>query len=218
MIRVSTAYVDEYNTLWISKKSFANKMAQVVANTAEIDALIPQTMLGTKGSTQQKQQYLDQMLDATNYLIAAGSSYAVDAQNAELHAQLNLSASDLIQGTHQACLGRCRAIPSLLQPYADKLGDYGVEPAHFTAQEEACTAFTAVLAKPVSSRKDISNANEQIKMLIDETTLLFVNHIDKLVKMMAKDQPVFYKGYKNARVIGGSSKASNDPAVDSESV
>lgn len=214
MIQVTTAYLEEHKALWVSKKPFANKMAQVVANTADISDLLPQTLIGTKGSTQQKWQYKQTLLNTTLYLLAAGSSYAVETNNAGLTAQLNMSKSDLMIGSHQACLGRCQNIAAYLTPYADKLTDYGVEPAHFTAQEEACKAFSEVLSKPVSTRKDIKTANQQLARLIAATVLLFVKHIDNFVKMMAMDQPAFYAAYKNVRKIGGSGTSRHEKAVD----
>ena len=88
------------------------------------------------------------------------------------------------------------------------------EDVEMLARSEVCMAFAEVQAKPAITHIDKQNANDRLKKLIAETTALFVNHIDNFVKMMAAAQPAFYDGYKNARVIGGNAKASNDPPAE----
>ena len=86
------------------------------------------------------------------------------------------------------------------------------EDVEMLARSEVCMAFAEVQAKPAITHIDKQNANDRLKKLIAETTALFVNHIDNFVKMVAAAQPAFYDGCKNARVIGGSAKASNSPS------
>jgi hypothetical protein len=217
MIKVAGTYLDKYKLLWNGHKAFAGKVLKIVNNTNAIEALVPQTMAGTGSSTSQKRQLKETMLQATLYLIGAGQPYAADEQDAGLEARMNFSYSDLILGSHLACLGRCRNIYTFLLPFADRLGDYSITPEHFVAQNNACNAFEDVISKPVSTRKDIQNANQQLTKLIDETVDIFKSHVDNFVKMMAAAQPEFYAGYKNARVIGGRSKARTDQPVDSGS-
>ena len=215
MLKVATAYLDNHKELWNSHKAFASKVAKIVNNINATEALLPQTIAGTKGSTKQKQQYKKTMLQATLHLIGAGSSYAADVQDAKLVAQMNFSASDLITGSHLDCLNRCRNIYTFLLPYADKLGDYAVTHDHFVAQNEACNAFEEVVNAPVTTRKDIKAANQQLTKLINDSVDIFVGHVDNYVKMMAKTHPEFYAGYKIARVIGGRGKTKTDEPVDS---
>jgi hypothetical protein len=215
MIRVATAYLDNHKMMWSSHRAFAGAVSKIANNTNVIEALIPQTLAGTGSSTGQMRQYKETMLQATMYLIGAGQPYAADVQDAELEVRMDFSYSDLIMGSHLACLGRCRNIYTFLLPFVDRLGDYAITPDHFVAQNDACNAFEDVISKTAITRKNIQNANQRITKIIDETVDIFRSHVDNFVKMMAATQPEFYAGYKNARVIGGRGKARTKPPVDS---
>jgi len=182
---------------------------QVIREQQEVDKS------GLAESKNQLKSNLISLAMDTSRRVAAYASYA---NNLVLLNEINYSESDLKRCADTILRDSCQVIYSRANTNANVLVSYGVTPAGLTSMLSAITSFAASIPAPRLGITDKKQATDQLTILmkaVDDN----LDKIDTLVEMVKVSQPVFYKGYKDARKIieiGGNSLVAKGKVTDSE--
>ena len=85
--------------------------------------------------------------------------------------------------------------------YKDDLVNYGITDAILTEAQEAVTAFQNAIAKQSDAHAASVSEREALSVRFNLITDLLNDELDPMIELFEESEPIFYEGYKNARVI-----------------
>ena len=132
---------------------------------------------------------------------------AEKSKNANLAAQVEFSLSRLDKLSDDELEATGTSISGLGTANLAALADYGIATDDVAALDAAKTKFHGIKTAPRTAIAGRKGETDTIPTLISETTSILRNRLDKQMTKFKKSHPVFFAGYRSARVIvdrGGS--------------
>ncbi len=130
-------------------------------------------------------------------------AYAAVTNNAELQQKAARSFSELNRSRNQDFITILIETITLLEKHVKCLMDYGITMEQITDLKNSFDQFLMINGQPRQYRIAQKQATLGLSELFEQTTALLNNKVDKVLKCFKTTNPVFYSGYKAARVIVG---------------
>ncbi len=190
-------YPEEVNSI-TALGSFIKDFDQLMI---KIEAVHQVQQGNTTGSRQLKLKEEEEMIDATVKLAATMYVYAQVNNLPDLKAKCAVSYTQLRRLPDEKLKVACLNIYEEARKLGDALTDYGRTPEQVAQLKKEIDDFAALIASPRSAIVTRSQATKELAALIDETSGLLQNKIDKLMGLLKDTQPKVYHTYLAARVI-----------------
>ncbi len=153
------------------------------------------------GYVKDKRQKRQAMCESSFTIKSALQAYASDTGNVILFNLVNYALSELMSGSANRSLTRCKNIRALAIANAAALLNYGVTDAMLVDNGEAIDAFETVIANPKYRLAARKAATKDIKDAIKDVDAVIKDKLDKLMENFRLSAPDFYAQYFNDRKI-----------------
>ena len=203
MVRVLQSYLERENETWKDMAPFAEAVADVNVLKTNIEEEAQTQSEITRSVTNDKETKKLAMVNQAMKLSAGGKAYATKVKNVELKTNLSISHSRLLKKKDQECYSYCRNVHMLLSPLTGDLAGYGITAGNLAALNEAIGNFHKVISAPQAARTECKNATSQLDVLFDQLDAVLKDSLDPLALVLKASNEEFYRGYQNARYIGG---------------
>jgi hypothetical protein len=162
--------------------------------------------LSSKGSTKEKEHFLNKMLDIAEVVIGGVLTYAEVTDNKKLKQDFNFTKSSLKRGKDKEIQERCNQLAEQALLLKTQLADYNISEANLNLFAESVDAYLKVIDAPKSTLKKSKTSKEKVQKSYDECDRILANIFDNMMLTLKAANPAFYLEYSNARVIGGWNK------------
>jgi hypothetical protein len=203
MVRVLLSYLERENEIWNDFAPFAEAVADVNVLKTNIEEEAQAQSEITQGVTNDKETKKLAMVDLAIKLSAGAKAYASKVKNVELKTNLSISHSRLLKKKDQECYSFCKNIHTLISPLTVNLASYGITAGDLIALNNAIGSFHDVISAPQTARTESKNATSQLDVLFDQLDTVLKDSLDPLALVLKATNEEFYRGYLNARYIGG---------------
>ncbi len=171
---------------------------------------------GNPGATSAKEQAKLSLCAIATEVIGAVKAYCAVAQEPELLAKVDFTASTVCAGKVSEIVARCKNIHEAATENAAALVKYGVTAAKLTKFDKAIKAFDKVKTAPRQHRVIKSAATQLIPVLVKSGVGIVNEQLDQLMPQFKEEQPSFYNAYFAARVVVNQGKRARKAAAAAE--
>ncbi|RQO32050.1 hypothetical protein DBR32_00065 [Taibaiella sp. KBW10] len=174
-----------YQPVWSTMSAFSDQAEQFEQLIDALSIATERTEVVTTGTTGQKAETELKAIRLAVNLAKRASVYALQQHNLELHEQLRISKSSLLNRPDNLTLARLRDIHSRLLPLASQLSEYAVLPADITLLDSLNNDFErliSTLRAAIVNRKGYNQ--DRIPELLADTRLCLYK-MDSLVNVFA---------------------------------
>jgi len=177
--------------------------ALFLAKLDELDALIATQQRPLGATIAERNQALEQMVDATLALAGVALSYADQKNLHALAIQARVSEGDFRRARLDQRVRMAQQLYAAVSPFAGQLADFGVTPALLDDLQKKIDAAAAGLPAARGMSVDKKAATIQLAAAIRATDAMLENQIDPLLVPLRKTSPQFYERYQVAREVVG---------------
>ena len=163
---------------------------------------------GNPGATSAKEQARLALCAIATEVIGAIKAYCTVAQDPELLAKVDFTASTVCAEKVSEVVARGQNIHEAATENADVLGKYGVTAAKLAKLDKAIKAFDKVKTAPRQHRVIKSAATKLIPVLVKSGMSIARDQLDELMPQFKEGPPAFYNAYFAARVVVNQGKRS----------
>lgn len=216
------AACDKHTAAWQTLPAFVTHHTAFTAEVAAIAEEADNQRAGGTGATRDKSIARQAMAELAFPLGTAVQAWALITGDNQLAARVYHPVSDYFRGRDTEAEEIARLVHTEATANLAALADYGVTQPKLDALDAAITAYHAVLVKPRGAITDRKAATETMAEAFARADDILNNRLDKLVPILAADQPAFATDYRNARIIvdtgsRGSGGGDSDGDTDSSS-
>lgn len=189
------------NGTWNTTPAFVEAFTDFQTTLADIDTQAQIQEGKTTGTTQNKQQEEDEMIQASIVIAAAAYAYASRIGDNALKERVNYTPSQLRRSRDNTLRDSCQNIHDAANEVIAHLADYGIVPENLAQQQQEIDDYSAILAEPRVAIGTRATATTRLVELFQQADDLLKNQLDKLMLIYQTTQPTFYNQYQSARTI-----------------
>lgn len=167
---------------------------------SQISTMLEAQLATSEGHTKTKEAQRHQLIASILELAKRAKAFAVVTDNKVLFEAVNYSYTKLRRLPQASLAGAVKSIINTCKPYISDLAAYGLNDEMQLQVEQKINAYTATLPgtkRAIASRK---TATDKLQKLFGEVNLL-LKKIDVLMEIINTTDPLFYREYKNLRLI-----------------
>lgn len=200
MLVVTRDYLAQNSAVTASVPQFSTLYPLFTAGVAQVQTYREQMAADRTGVAENKAALRLDLQQKTADIGARVRAYAQMATNQVLEAEVNFTDSKLSRMSHMGFRDLAQLVYTRANSNLTALATYGVTSATLATLKTAIDAYTAALPKPAMARKERKTNLEQLQVALTDLAVV-VRKMDAVVELMRYTQPVFYKGYREARRI-----------------
>lgn len=204
-----------------NKDSYADMPAIVETVTAfnnavtKVEETNKQYLSASAGRTSTKNFAEEELLESLMPVKSALYSLAVKTKNEEMKVLTADSEYHLRRMRDGEFLNKAQMIKAEAQKRIADLTGYKITAEVLTDLEERIVDFTNALSGKDTGFANRSALRKELSEKIEEANTILKEHLDSLIELIRKSNPIFYNEYYSARVIkdlGASHKTPEEPA------
>jgi hypothetical protein len=153
----------------------------------------------TRYSTTKKKSAKARLVMDIDIVMSGVCAYAIMKKDKELLKKVEFSNRELTRPKPEIIAERCKNILDTAKA-AGSLQQFGVKPQDIQLAEKSYNSFVELMRAPQQRKKEVTDENKQLVILIDECMYELKHQIDKLVKIALKGKPEL-KSYMWAREV-----------------
>jgi len=176
---------------------FVNSFIEV---TNQIGSTHEAQLSYSKGLTLAKEDLRQELLANMNDIVKRIKAYTVVTGNHALLTDADYTRSDLYKMPQNTLSDACHKMIQICGIHLTELAEYGITRVMLDDTNDKLTAYTNVLPetkKVIAGRKV---ATQELKTKFEEADKI-LKKIDALIEIISVNEPEFYQGYKNLRLI-----------------
>jgi len=210
-----TATREEFAPIYVDHIAFTEGVEALGSTLTALDSQV-RAAQGNPGATSAKEQARLSLRAIAVEVIGAVKAYCAVAQDPELFAKVDFTASTVCTGKVSEVVARCRNVWQAASDNAAALGKYGVTAAKLTKLDKAIKAFDKVKTAPRQHKVIKSAATKLIPLLVKSGVGIVSGQLDQLMPQFREEHPASYNAYFSARVVVNSrgKKEKKDAATD----
>ncbi len=162
--------------------------------------------LSSKGSTKEKEHFMNKMLDIAEQVIGGVLTFAEVTVNKKLKEDFNFTKTSLKKGKDKDIHKRCAVLAEKATALKTELADYNITEAQLNLFTESVALYLKVIDEPKNTLKKSKTSKEKVQKSYDECDRILTNIFDNMMMTLKPANQAFYLEYSNARIIGGWSK------------
>jgi hypothetical protein len=203
---------NRYAPVYTGVPAFGQSVEQFSGNIAAIVRTAQQQSGNPiKGSTAEKGNALDQLVQQTVKTAKAMYVYAYRTGNLSLLSKVRINKSMLYQGHVMDAVIRAKNIAEEAATFAGELQLYGIGEEERNALTEAITQCELLVNKPAETRDERKFYTGSLKQLFALTDSTLYDELDQLIDLFRDSAPEFFTLYKISRnIIDPASRKKND--------
>ena len=153
------------------------------------------------GIREDKSQFRKSLVERVADVAAKVYAYAVSAANNELKEKVNFTTSDLLRLRDEELPGVCTNIVMAINSNLTLLAAYNVTVDTLKELNALLDQYTSMISRPRNAVSQRSAHVSTLKELFKSADAILKGQMDKTIKEFRLVNPVFYKPYKNNRII-----------------
>jgi hypothetical protein len=153
------------------------------------------------GLAEQKQQRKEQLVSVALDVTSKLKAYATFTGQTVLLREIDYAPSDLRQTGAGVLIDRARIILQRAQEHLKPLAEYRVTKELLNEFRQAITTFDGSVNEPRLGTVARKEATDALQSCFREADLLLRERLDLIVDMVRANEPAFFAGYQNARVL-----------------
>jgi hypothetical protein len=213
----ATVTSEENTPIHESHVAFAEGVTALGETLSALDTQV-RAAQGNPGATTAKEQARLSLCAIGTEIIGAIKAYCAVAQDPELLARVEFTASTVCAGKVSEVVARCRNIWQAATDNAAALAKYGVTAAKLTKLDKAIKAFDKVKTAPRQHRVFKSAATKLIPVLVKSGVSVVSEQLDQLMPQFKEEHPAFYNAYFAARVVVSQGRRSKKSETDADAL
>lgn len=211
--------VKDYQPVWEGTPKFVSTFDTFTAKFEALKIQAEKQRSYVIGVRQARDDFRNRTANLGIQVASALTALAVDQQNLELIALMNISESQLMRRSHSDTVILLDRILIHATVHANELVEYGISPEKFAElilRRDELVVNILAPRKAIIKRKDSSGQIAKLSSDIDE---LLKNSLDKLVTVLRPNSEAFFNEYINSRMVmsygNNHGPTPNDPPSES---
>ncbi|MFZ4766922.1 MAG: hypothetical protein ACOYMN_18370 [Roseimicrobium sp.] len=216
MFSTVAVYMDKNKALWTPTKAVVDAVTALKAGIATIAAKAGKQTAPTGGAAEEKAQVREDLEDKILEVGDQLAAFAAVTADVGLAAQVDFTRSAVVKLSADDLGTTAKRVSAAAAAHLAALADYGIDQADVTELASLTTAFDGAKSAPRNAIIERAAETATLPEVINGTTDILRDRLDKLMTRYRKTQPVFYAGYQSARVVvtrGGNGGAPPEPPV-----
>lgn len=193
-------YVDEKKELAENVPHLLENSKTLKENTNEINLLSTFLKSNKKGLTAYKEEFKQELMDATSETACKMYAYAHYINNVQLLTDCNISKSYLRTTSSVSLVNIAHLIYDHAQKHLKDLGDYAINEETQAHLLSSINGFWESITRTNDLRNQRTQITQQIAQLFEKSKDL-LKAMDMSMEVVRVSDPVFYAGYKKARRV-----------------
>ena len=214
---LGTVTKEEFAPIHESHVAFTEGVTALGEDLTALDTQV-QAALGNPGATSAKEQARLGLCAIATEVIGAVKAYCAVAQNPELFAKVDYTASTVCVGKVSEVVARCKNIHEAASDNAAALVKYGITAAKLTKLDKAIKAFDKVKTAPRQHKVIKGAATKLIPVLVKSGVSIVRDQLDELMTQFKEANPSFYNAYFAARVVVNQGRRSKKTGAEADAV
>lgn len=187
--------------VWNTTPGMVAAKAELDARVSELEAMVELQLKDIEGHTRDKANAETAMNEKTLEVAGCVMAYAMAVGDEGLAQEMDIAPTELNELRDSEVAQRCQGVHTAATAHAAAIVDYGVSAADLTELQSLIDAYLAVVALPRTLITERKGATTEIDKLVRETMTLLKRRIDRQMRKWAKSHPLFYRHYRDARII-----------------
>jgi hypothetical protein len=201
MFNTVSAVMQSNSTAWSGTPALVTAVNDLNGKISAIAAKAGSQQTPITGAAAQKEQARNNVEAKTLEVADAIGAFAAANNDANLGAQVELTASTLDRMPDDALEETAQRIAGVAATNATALLPYGVTGDDVEELNNLTVEFHDMKTAPRAAVAGRAAQTETLPDLLTETTSLLRNRLDKLMTKYKRTNPVFFAAYRSARVI-----------------
>jgi hypothetical protein len=179
---------------------YSENSAQFLTTVLEIQKILEQQKLSTKGITEIKKQLKESLIVQTADYARKLGAYAKFTNNTELVEEAKLSESKLMKAADTAVKSYGQIVYDLAQPLVGELSAYGITEVTQATLAKAIADYNEMIGRPGAEKVSGAQITKQLATLF-KTADMALENMDTAMEIVRTKEPIFYNAYKGVRKV-----------------
>lgn len=201
MYQAVLAYLNSHESLLNTLPNFAECLNELKEGVSKISDNKKSQETQITGVTKQKNEWRETLVNLASEVGNKVKTYAIFAKNTILKKEVDYTDTALRKVAHNVLKDRAQIIHDKAQENLAQLTAYRVDQALLDKLEEAITKFGEAMPNTRVSQISKKGTTTNLKNAFAEVDELLKERLDNLLAIIRKEEPQFYTGYTNARII-----------------
>ena len=186
---------------WTGIPAFSAAVAELNTNLEAIQSAVEKQVIDITGFARDKQQSLEHLIAVTLVVSRSTLAYATVQGDLVLAGKMRVGNVMLRRHNDAVVARHCQALLDTVTPFAPALVDFGVTAQRLSELKQAIARFSNALSAPRVAITTRKGATAELNLLMKDTNKLLAKRLDGLMEQFRSSAPVFFRAYKDARII-----------------